>query len=230
MNDTINEDPAVLCNEIEERLRTAKPIAADIATLKRQLRSRHAIPGLNLRSAISTEEILEGFFRCVLVHYLHQRFELHVDAIPGCVNSPHKAVRRVCAVPARHRHHDIADEAWAAAWDNMRVEHREIDERAAGAQGFRHADLYVVARNEIVSCDFKYFDDRGFRDPAAWSEQLKRHAAHHAFTLLVLYSGAAGIDVLDHARANLERLATRKIRIVGIHGPAISAVPGVEAS
>lgn len=226
LNNAINEDPQVLCAEIDARIRTAKPTAADIAELKRQLRSRHAIPNLELKPDISSEEILEGFFRCVLAHFLHQRFELHIDAIPDCINSSHKAVRRVCAAPIRHRHHDITDEAWARAWARMQQEHREVSGKVPKRRSQRRADLYIVVRDKVVSFEFRYIDAQRLRTTAGCRDRMQHYAARQAQTFLVLYCGGPKNDVLEEALDSLCRLDNAGSRIVGVHGPAIPVVRG----
>jgi hypothetical protein len=229
MNDAIDEMPEIVCEEIEQRLRTAKPIAADVSALKRQLRSRHALPGLRLKPGISPEEVVEGFFRCVLAHYLHQRFDLHIDAIPACMNSSHKAVRRVCVAPGRHRHHDILDEAWEIAWDRMQVEHREVNVRVPARSRPAHADLYVVASNKVISIQFKYVGASGLRGVAECAEQLRRHAAQHERAILVVYNGTADTSRRDAAGDWLDGHHTAGVHIVGVNGPAIAPVRAAPA-
>ena len=106
MNKAIDEKPEVLAVGIRELLTSTKPTASDIRELRRQLLSRHA--DLHLKPTVSSEEVVESFFRCCLVQHLQQRFELHNDSIPGCINSSHRATRRVCAARNGHRHQDIS--------------------------------------------------------------------------------------------------------------------------
>jgi hypothetical protein len=114
MHRKIEMEPADLAREIGASIASAHPTLVDIAVLQRQLLLRHA--DLRLKPKISSEEVVEGFVRCALIHCLQQSFELQIDAIPDCVNSSHKAVRRVCAAAGRHSHDSISDEAWSVAW------------------------------------------------------------------------------------------------------------------
>jgi len=226
INKTINVEPEILATEIGASIGGAKPVSADLVELQRQLLSRHA--DLRLKPKISSEEVVEGFVRCVLIHHLQQRFELHVDAIPSCVNSSHKAVRRVCASRRRHSHDSISDEAWSVAWLGLQREHPEVNVRVPDHRNPKRADLYIVARGKIVSIEFKYVGAQGLRDAAACAAQVGRHAANHALAFLVLYCGAS-LDVQDDALARLNRLISNDVRIVGMRGPTISVVGAAAA-
>jgi hypothetical protein len=125
MNKTIDVEPEILATEISASIASTKPVSVDIVEMQRQLLSRHA--NLRLKPKISSEEVVEGFVRCVVIHHLQQRFRLHVDAIPNCVNSSHKAVRRVCASRSRHSHDSISDEAWSVAWLGLQQGHPEVN-------------------------------------------------------------------------------------------------------
>lgn len=221
MNTMIDMEPAVLATDIGASIATVRPGPADIAELQRQLLSRHV--GLRLKPKISSEEVVEGFVRCALIHHLQQRFELNVDAIPSCVNSSHKAVRRVCTARDRHSHDGVSDEAWSVAWLRLQQEHPGVNVRVPGHQSPKRADLYIVARSRIVSIEFKYVGVQGLRDATACAAQVHRHAANHALAFLVVYCGA-NIDVQGDALTRLSRLVGDEVRIVGIHGPTISVV------
>jgi hypothetical protein len=220
MNQTINEVPEVLGAGIGSELETIKPTAAAILDLQRQLLSRHG--DLGLKPKISSEEVVESFFRCCMVHYLQQRFDLHSDAIPTCINSSHKATRRVCAARRRHRHQGISDDAWAAGWLSLQT-HPGVNIRVSESRSAQRADLFIVTRNTIVSFEFKYIGAAGLRDAAACARQVLLHAANHKLAFLVLYSGASG-DVLDNALIDLRQRVGRNIRLVGVCGPAIPVV------
>jgi hypothetical protein len=220
MNRTIDEEPEVLGDRIGALLSSTEPAAADILELQRQLLSRHA--DLALKPTVSAEEVVESFFRCCLVHHLQQRFELHPDSIPGCINSSHRATRRVCAARSEHHHQAIADDLWAAAWRRLQDEHPGVNVRVPDRHSPKRADLYVVARDKIVSFEFKYIGVQGLRDAAGCATQVRRHAATHALAFLVLYCGAS-IDVRDDAVARLKRLAG-DARVLGVHGPTIPVV------
>lgn len=195
--------------------------------LQRQLLSRHA--ELRLKPKISAEEVAEGFVRCVLLHHLQRRFALSIEAIPNCINSSHKAVRRVCAARDRHSHDGISDEAWSVAWSELQRQCPEVNVRVPGRRSAKRADLYIVARNKVVSLEFKYVGPDGLGDATACAAQVRRHAANHALAFLVLYCGA-GCDVGDDALARMHRLVVDDdVRVVSVHGPAISVVGAAAA-
>lgn len=225
MNKAIDEEPELLGDGIDALLSGNKPAAADILELQQQLLSRHA--DLNLEPTVSAEEVVESFFRCCLVHHLQQRFDLHVDSIPGSINSSHRATRRVCAIRSEHGHQGIADDAWAAGWRRLQDEHPEVNVRVPDRRSPKRADLYIVARRRIISFEFKYIGAQGVRDAAAVSSAMQRYAANHALAFLVLYCGAS-IDVLEAAVARVSRrLGDARaigVRVLGVDGPPIDVV------
>jgi hypothetical protein len=70
-----------------------------------------------------------------------------------------------------------------------------VDIRKGASRAACHADLYVVARGQIVSIEFKYPNAVGLQDVVGGAAQLTLQARHHSEALLVLYSGA-GTGVL----------------------------------
>jgi hypothetical protein len=222
----IDIEPDGLAIEIDASIAAVNPAAGVIPGLQRQLLARHA--ALHLKPTISSEEVVEGLVRCRLTHHLQQKFELRVDSIPACVNSSHKAVRRVCVDASRHSHGGISDKAWSAAWQRLQQEHPGVNVRVAGRSAPRRADLYIVARGRIVSLEFKYIGEQGLRDAAACAAQVGRHAANHALAFLVVYCGA-GAEVLDDAMARLRRLVSGgNVRVAGMHGPVIPVARSLE--
>jgi len=226
MHTKIDMEPVGLAREISASIASAHPTPVNIAELQRQLLVRHA--DLRLKPKISSEEVVEGFVRCSLIHCLQQRFELQIDAIPDCVNSSHKAVRRVCAAGGRHSHDSFSDKAWSVAWLRLQQEYPEVNVRVPNHRSPKRADLYIVAGSKIVSLEFKYIGVEGLRDAAACAAQVRRHADNHALAFLVVYCGAS-MDVQDDALARLNRHVGDDVRLVGIQGPTISVASAATA-
>jgi hypothetical protein len=218
MNQIIDEDPKVLGAGIGRVLASTTPRVEDIRRLQNQLLARHS--DLRLKQVISSEEVVEGFFRCSLIHHLQERYELPTESLPCSINSSHRAVRRVCTEPSVHRHQAIADEAWADGWRRLQHERRGVNIVVPNHRSPRRADLYVVAQNKVVSFEFKYIGALGLRDAASCTAQIRLHAANHALAFLLLYCGA-DIEVRDQAVARLNRDVGGNVRILAVHGPAI---------
>jgi hypothetical protein len=170
-----------------------------------------------LKSVISSEEVVEGFFRCSLVHHLQERCELPIESLPFCINSSHRAVRRVCTEPSAHRHQAIDDDAWAEGWRRLQRQ-RGVNIVVPNHRSPRRADLYVSARNKVVSVEFKYIGPLGLRKAASCAAQIRLHAANHAVAFLLLYCGT-DIEVCEQAVARLNRDAGGNVRILAVHGP-----------
>jgi len=220
MNQIIDEDPEVLGAGIGPVLASTAPGADDIRRLQNQLLARHS--DLRLKQVISSEEVVESFFRCSLVHHLQKRYALGTESLPGCINSSHRAVRRVCAEPGAHHHQAIPDDAWAAGW--RQLQHRAgVNIVVPNHRSPRRADLYVVAGNRVVSFEFKCIGPAGLRDAASCAAQVGLHAANHALAFLLLYC-AGTIEVRDQAVARVQRDVAGNVRILAIHGPAIPVV------
>jgi hypothetical protein len=216
-NQTIDEDPDVLGARIGRLLATTKLRGDDIRRLQNQLLARHS--DLRLKQVISSEEVVEGFFRCALVHHLQERYQLPIESLPCCINSSHRAVRRLCTEPRAHRHQAIADDAWAEGWRRLQRE-RGVNIVVPNHRSPRRADLYLLARDKVVSVEFKYIGPLGLRDAALCAAQIRLHAANHALAFLLLYCGA-DIEVGDQAVARLNRDVGGNVRILAVHGPAI---------
>jgi hypothetical protein len=221
MNQAIDREPKVLGAEVARVLASTAPRAGDIRLLQDQLLARHYL--LRLNPDVSSEEVVESFFRCFIVHYLQQRYELRVESLPTCINSSHQAVRRVCAVPNGHRHNAITDDAWAEGWRRLQNERAGVNITVPTHRSPRRADLYVVARNKIVSFEFKYIGARRLRDAALCAAQVRLHAANHALAFLLLYCGGS-VDVLNDAVARLNPGLPGNVRVLAVHGPAIAVV------
>lgn len=220
MNQIIDEDPEILGAGIGRALASTAPDADDILRLQNQLLARHS--GLRLKQVISSEEVAESLFRCSLVHHLQTRYGLAIESLPQCINSSHRAVRRVCTEPSAHHHQAIPDDAWAEGW-RLQQERRGVNMVVPNHRSPRRADLYVVARNELVSFEIKYVGAAGLRGAASCAAQIRLHAAHHALAFLLLYC-AASIDVRDQALARVQRDVPGNVRILAVHGPAIAVV------
>lgn len=208
-----------ICGAIEE----TAPDGTQIQQLSRSLLQRHA--SLRLRPVVSSEEIVEAYYRCVVSGYLTRRYSVENTALPACINSSHKAVRRVCVVPG-HGHTRIEDRAWADGWVLMQRQNPEVNVTNAERRSARRADLYVVANGQVVSVEFKYVGSTGLGDRSACASQLRRHAAVHAQAILVLYSG--GHDGVPQEVVNQLRqlVGATNARIVRVAGPRIPIARG----
>src|SRR4029077_18630924 len=99
-----------ICRTVENRI----PTRAEVRALSRELLRRHLVCGL--KPVVSSEETLEGYYRCLISDALAKRYLLSQEAIPLCVNSSHRAVRRVCVLRRQHSHADIDDVGWRNGW------------------------------------------------------------------------------------------------------------------
>ena len=127
-----------------------------------------------------------------------------------------------CVSPGNHQHSMLPDERWASAWLQMQSQVPEVNIRARRQRSARRADLYIVARRQVVSLEFKYADARGLRGIDACISQLRRHAQHHARALFVVYSTSP--EMLDEARIGSNLPSNASVAVVG--GPPISVVRG----
>jgi hypothetical protein len=220
----IGAKPKVVAREIGDEVARSTPDGTQIRELDRSLLRRHNL--LKLRPTVSSEEIVEGYYRCVLTAYFAKRYALDDGALPHCINSSHKAVRRVCIVP-EHRHARVEDDDWKEGWRLMQERNPEVNVRNPGG-GARRADLHVVANGQIVSVEFKYVGSAGLRDVRECAAQLRRHAAQHAEAVLVLYSGShdrVSEQVVDELRRHVASPTARVVRVCGPEIPV--AVKGV---
>lgn len=202
MSTTIDEPARVVADEVCSVIRAAKPSADDIRDLQEQLLIRHN--ELKLEPVISAEDVVEGFFRCHLADYVVRRFQLQGDALPDSMNSSHRAVRRVCVASRQHHHLSILDTDWAKSWVGMQTRCPGVNIRA-GRRSPRRADLYIVAKQQVISLEFKYVGASGIRDAAGCEAQMLRHAENHERALFVVYSelpaesNAASIGLRENA-------------------------------
>lgn len=218
---SIDTQPTVLAAEIAKVIEAATPSGDDISAIQRQLLSRHA--ELGLRPKVSSEEVVESFFRCVVIDHLQQRFKLEINRIPNCVNSSHTAARRVCAARWRHCHDSIADPEWRAAWLGLQERYPEVNIRVPDRRSPKRADLYLVARDKIVSLEFKYIGPHRLGDVNGCAVQMRHYAENHAATLLVVYSGSND-EIEGRALARLRGLLDRGVRVACVYGPSILPV------
>jgi hypothetical protein len=166
---------------------------------------------------VSSEEVVEAYFRCLITHSLARRYDVDEVVIPNCINASHRAVRRVCAAPG-HTHATIEDHAWQGGWSVMRHKNPEVD-IVVDRSSAKRADLYVAAADEVVSVEFKYVGPTGLRGLGACAAQLALHAAHHAEAISVLYSET---PVPGHmVRQLAQQSSTGNVRILNVVGPEI---------
>lgn len=215
IRNAINVEPRFVAVDICRVIKRTVPDRSRLRDLAHQLLRRHDL--LQLRPIVSSEETVEAYFRCVITDRLAERYGLGLAAIPSCINSSHRAVRRVCASPA-HRHASIEDDTWRRGWMAIQRGNPEVNIPVAGGSPKR-ADLYIVAAGGIVSVEFKYVGVQGLRDVRNCGAQLGRHAAHHAEAILLLYSAA--VVPTPVARQLAEEAGANDVHIVNVIGPEV---------
>lgn len=217
MRNAIDAEPSVVAVDIRDVVERSSPDRAQVRDLQRQLLQRHSL--LRLQPVVSSEEVVEAYFRCVITDSLARRYDLSDASLPGCINSSHRAVRRVCAASA-HGHARIEDDAWRQGWSVIQHRTPEVNVDVAGRSPKR-ADLYVVAAERVVSVEFKYVGVAGLRDVGGCAAQLGRHATHHAEAVLVLYSGSGARVPSAVARELEQQAGAANVRILTTVGPEI---------
>ncbi|MGD1154025.1 MAG: hypothetical protein ABR911_14280 [Syntrophales bacterium] len=169
------------------------------------------------------EEVIEGFFRCLLTDHLQRRFKVELSEISSCINSSHTAVRGICIAGSRHRHQDIKDAEWEKAWLRFQKQHREVNICTSEGRSSRRADLYLVAQGGIVSVEFKYLGSHGSLNVEGCAVQMHRYVEKHAATLLVIYTSSSdGKEV--RGLKELRRRLGSAVHVILVHGPAVPRV------
>lgn len=218
--DGINANPKVMAAELCAAIKADTPTATQIGQLGQSLLRRHS--SLGLRPVVSSEEIVEAYYRCLLTGFIATRYSLDTFELPSCVNSSHKAVRRVC-VGSKRAHAGLEDRAWEEGWAQMQLRNPEVNVKTPGRKSARRADLYVVANGHVVSIEFKYVGDRGVADQRGCASQMTRHAAAHAEAILVVYSCATDPGP-QYMNDRVRQLVTApNARAVCVAGPAMPA-------
>jgi hypothetical protein len=214
----INKEPAALARKIAQFAEQVVPNEGAIRGLGDQLLSRHAMLR-GLKPVVSAEEIVESFFRCHVIDYLQRQFGVAASNMPRCLNSSHRATRRTCAVPAAHTHDSIQDSEWESGWLDLQ-RYPGVNIRTGLSERAKHADLYVVAQNKLISFEFKYAAQQGLGRIAECAAQVNRYiGAGHAASILVVYSR----DHESHKAAlvQLRGLLGEGVQLVCTTGPAI---------
>jgi hypothetical protein len=214
MNNTIDAPPNEVVVQIDRVLETAVPSAQDLAAADRQYRQHNA--------ARDREKVIECYYRCQITEYLQRRFALSADAVPGCINSSHKATRCVCVAQPVHEHKKISEAAWEAGWQSIRRNYPKVDmyvRTAESDHSLRRADLYVIAAEQIVSLEFKYIGSEGLVNPRAISKQVQVFLQNHAATRLIIYSGTPHRTVISRLQPLLDMLPCA-VPVV-LYGPAV---------
>ncbi|KAF0155733.1 MAG: hypothetical protein FD159_2034 [Syntrophaceae bacterium] len=215
----INIQPDVLAAEIARFVETVAPSEQNVVEVQRQLLFRHVkLPKLEER--VSPEEVVEGFFRCILTNHIQRHFKLEPGDIPNCINSSHSATRVICTEESDHNHQYIPDADWEKAWHRFQDHHPEVNIKIPGKQSNRRADLYFAVQGGIVSVEFKYVGSLNVEDCA---KQMHRYIENHAATLLIIYVGRyKRIEVrgLDQLRQKLGPA----VPVIPVHGPVIESV------
>ena len=201
----IKTQPTLLAAEVAGVIQAATPSEQDIVEVQRQLLCRHV--ELRLGKKTAPEEIIEGFYRCLVIDHLQRRFKVDLGDIPSCINSSHTATRGVCIARSRHSHQYITDAQWKKAWLRFQKKHHEVNIRVSERQSLRRADLYLVAQGGIVSVEFKYLGNQGSLNVKGCAAQMSRYVENHAATLLVIYASLSDkneIRGLDMLRSRLD--------------------------
>ena len=150
---SIEAEPRLVVREICRTAERSIPTRTQLQSLRRQLLRRHSV--CRLRPVVSSEEITEGYYRCLITDALVNRHKLSRAAIPHIVNSSHCAVRRVCVVSEQHSHSAVEDGEWREGWGAIQRRNPEVNVLLAGRRSPKRADLYVVASRRVVSVEFK---------------------------------------------------------------------------
>ena len=218
--DWIDAEPKLAAGEICRSVERTIPTRWQVQVVSRQLISRHSV--CRLKPVVSSEEILEGYYRCVITETLANRHTLSQAAIPRCINSSHRAVRRVWLVSGQHTHSDVEEREWREGWALIQRRNPEVNVRVAGRRTPKRADLYVVTRKGVISLEFKYIGLGGLRDIQACAAQVRRHAECHAEAILVLYSGNNS-PMPDRVVQELVSLTgAQNVRVANLAGPEIA--------
>lgn len=215
---SINMQPTILATEIARVIGAAAPNTQDIREVQQQLLSRHV--ELGLANKVASEEVVESFFRCLVIDHLQRRFKLGLDDIPSCVNSSHTATRRVCGARSRHRHQSISDSDWKVGWRRFQHRDPEVNIFVPGRRSPKRADLYVAALGGILSLEFKYVGPNGLRDVSGCDRQMSRYIENHAAALLVVYFGSR--DGESRGIGQLRSLIDPAVHVLEVCGPPIA--------
>lgn len=111
---SIDAKPTLAAREICQIVERSIPSRVQVHGLSRQLLRRHSVCRFKL--VVSAEEVVEGYYRCLITDTFTSRRALTQSAIPSCINSSHRAVRRVCDVSGQHNHSAIEDGVWREGW------------------------------------------------------------------------------------------------------------------
>lgn len=214
----ITVEPAALAAEIASLIESAKPRPQAVHAVRDALLDRKVQLGL-VRGA-AAEYVAETLFRCLVIDHLQGRFRLAPRELPRCINSSHRAGRRVCGVPSSHCHNLVSDADWAEGWRRLKEEHPKVNVNDPSRPSAGRADLYVITRNAVVSVEFKYSGRTGLSDIRGCATQMRRYAQQHAATLLAIYDGASNGTALQAAN-QLRGLLGPAVPVVVVSGPSI---------
>ena len=128
--DSIDAEPTLTAREICRIVERSIPTRLQIQGLSRQLLRRHSV--CRLKAVVSAEEVVEGYYRCLITDTLTSRHALTQAAIPSCINSSHRAVRRVCVVSGQHNHSAVEDGDWREGWTFIQRRNPEVNVQVPG--------------------------------------------------------------------------------------------------
>jgi hypothetical protein len=217
LRDVIDAEPSLLARDICRTVAGSIPTQTQVQELSRQLLGRHSV--CRLEPVVSSEEIVEGYYRCLITDALVNSHKISPAAIPRCVNSSHRAVRRVCVASGRHSHSTVGDNEWRKGWALIQEWNPEVNVRVAGRPSPKRADLYVVTGRRVVSLEFKYVGVGGLRDMQGCAAQVRRHAECHAQAILILYSGTGRPMPNQVVQQLVSLTGARNVRVANLAGP-----------
>jgi hypothetical protein len=87
----IDAPPAQVVAGISRVLQSERPRADTLSAIQRQL--------VGFGAAAAAETVIESYYGCIVTEHLQRKYEIAAGDLPICVNSSHKAVRRVCVAP-----------------------------------------------------------------------------------------------------------------------------------
>ena len=141
--DSLDATPTVVARAICRIVERSIPTRVQVQGLSRQLLRRHAV--CRLKQVVSAEEVVEGYYRCLITDTLTSRHALIRAAIPSCINSSHCAVRRVCVVSGQHNHSAVQDGDWREGWTFIQGQNAEVNVQVPG-DGARSAQTCTSLR------------------------------------------------------------------------------------
>jgi len=215
----IDSQPALLAAEMVRVIQATTPNEQDIIEIHRQVLCRHQQLGLAKKAA--PEEIIEGFYRCLVTDHLQRRFKIEIGEIPRCINSSHTATRTICNAESGHSHQFIPDAEWEKGWRDFQLQQPEVNIHVPQRRMPRRADLYIAVQGGVVSVEFKYLGSQRSLNFEGCAVQMRQYVENHAATLMVIYAGLSNREEI-RGMDQLCRGLGPDVHVILIRGLAIS--------